>query len=172
MARVRTSVSLGTVAVVVLGGLSLGLGSVMMPSSASLGGPVVLSERPAAQLPLTADAEPTTEPTSPPDEATTTEAVGVRPPSPVRADGSRPTSPPATGDTGTRSRTSGVDTSTSGSDAPTTKGLATTGTSTGDGPAHAPAAPSRSDDLRDTVTTSDVVTTDGASEDTHSHTRP
>lgn len=172
MARVRTSVSLGTVAVVVLGGLSLGLGSVMMPGSASLGGPVVLSERPAAQLPLTADADPTTEPTSPPDEATTTDAVGVRPPSPVRADGSRPTSPPATDDAGTRSRTSGVDTSTSGSDAPITKRLATTGTTTGGGSAHAPTVPSRSNDLRDTVTTSDVVITDGASEDTRSHVRP
>ncbi len=89
MARVRTSVSLGTVAVVVLGGVSLGLGSVTMPSSSALGGPVVLSARPDLERPLIAAPDGITGPGALRIEAASVGPVGVRAPTPIRAETDR-----------------------------------------------------------------------------------
>jgi len=168
MSRVRTSVSLGTVAVVVLGGLSLGLGSVSMPDSSTLGGPVVLSARPEASLPPTAAPDGTAGPSAPVVETGSTEPVGVRAPAPVRAEADRSASEPTTGDSPATTRTSGNGASVPTSDPPAAGGLGTSGPNVG-GTTH---APSRSEALRDAATTSGQLTTGTTSEDSPTHDRP
>ena len=194
MTRVRTSVSLGTVAVVVLGGLSFGLGSVMMPGSTSLGGPVVLSARPELDRPLIAapggtTADGTTDPRTARTAGDSGEAVGVRAPTPIRADAH----PTATGGAGSYRDTDGTG-STGGTSRTTTTGALTRTSaeptvspieSPASGspatsapaplePAHVPSAPSRSDALRGAVSSAIVMETSGTStpEGTRSHDRP
>ncbi|HUX69267.1 MAG TPA: hypothetical protein VMV41_02025 [Cellulomonadaceae bacterium] len=189
MARVRTSVSLGTVAVLVLGGLSLGLGSVTMPSSTTLGGPVVLSARPDLQRPLIATPDGTTDPGATAIEGAAVEPVGVRAPTPIRAEalrtatsgtGSHRDSSDTTGTTGpAQTGTTGVDTRPStGStvqtpDSRATGTVATSGSAPAE-PTHAPSAPSRSDETRAALATPIGLTTSSAStpEGTRTHDQP
>ena len=189
MARVRTSVSLGTVAVLVLGGLSLGLGSVTMPSSTTLGGPVVLSARPDLQRPLFATLDGTTDPSATGIEPAAVEAVGVRAPTPIRAaalrtatsgTGSHRDSSDTSGTTGTaQSRTTGADTRTSTGSTVPAPDVRATGTATTSGsvpvePTHAPSAPSRSDEMRGALVRPIELTTSGPStpEGTRTHSLP
>ncbi len=200
MARVRTPVSIGTVAVVVLGGLSLSLGSVMMPGSATLGGPVVLSARPELDRPLTATPDGTTDPGTTHAATDSGEAVGVRAPTPIRADtyrtatgaGSyRDTDGTGGGTSGSSSENGAGSTSGAGStDRTTTTGTATqsrggtlespatgvvaTSGSTPVEPAHAPKAPSRSDGLRAALATPIALETSATSapEGTRTHDQP
>ncbi len=186
MARVRTSVSLGTVAVLVLGGLSLGLGSVTMPGSTTLGGPVVLPARPELQRPLFAALEGTTDPRAAGIEPAAVEAVGVRAPTPIRAAALRTATNGTashrdpTGTTGTaQTRTTGADTRAStGSTVPApdvrATGTVTTPTLAPVEPAHAPSAPSRSDEMRGALVSPIELMTSGTStpEGTRTHPQP
>ena len=193
MARVRTSVSLGTVAVVVLGGLSLGLGSATMPSSTTLGGPVVLSARPDLGRPLTATPDWSADPGTTRVATDSAEPVGVRAPTPVRAEtlrtatssaGSHRDTSATTGTTGTgdtaQTRTTGVDTAraSTGSTGQTADspavGTITTSAPAPVEPTHAPSAPSRSDESRAALATPIGLTTSGTStpEGTRTHDQP
>ncbi|OIQ80438.1 hypothetical protein GALL_378040 [mine drainage metagenome] len=189
MARVRTSVSLGTVAVLVLGGLSLGLGSVTMPSSTTLGGPVVLSARPDLQRPLIATPDGTTDPGTTGIEGAAVEPVGVRAPTPIRAEalrtatngtGSHHDSSDTSGTTGTATtRTAGADGRASTESTVQTPDVRATGTVTTSGsvpvePTHAPSAPSRSDEMRSALVSPIELTTSGTStpEGTRTHVQP
>jgi hypothetical protein len=189
MARVRTSVSLGTVAVVVLGGLSLGLGSVMMPGSTSLGGPVVLSARPELDRPLIAAPDGTTDPGTTRTAADSGEAVGVRAPTPIRADahgtatGGAGSYGDADGTNGTggtgRTTTTGAGTRAATEstvpplDSPAAGSIATSGSAPVE-PAHVPKVPSRSDDLRGALAGAIPLETSGTStlEGTRTHDQP
>ncbi len=181
MARVRTSVSLGTVAVVVLGAVSLGIGSVTMPSPSTLGGPVVLSARPDLERPQIAAPEGTTGPGTVRIEAAAVGPVEVRAPTPIRAETDR-SATSGTGshrDTGTtlQPTTTGTDavrapTGPAGQSAdPPVDGTVSTSEPAPAEPTHTPSVISRGSELRGAADTSIATLTSETStpEGTRTH---